>query len=115
LGVFHEIGVNFFFHFVNVHQVRVWIYELFRLYDKDRLHMVVVVMPMEFLVLSLVVGYGLFLLVWSFNFGFLDMFGLLMVVSLWVGRTQRLAVILFEANERLSVDLGLDLFFHLEN
>jgi hypothetical protein len=38
-----------------------------------------------------------------------------MVVSLWVGRAQRLTVILFEADERLSVDLGLDLFFHLEN
>lgn len=74
----------------------------------------VVVMPMEFLVLSLVLGYGLFLLVWSFNFRFLDMFGLLMVVSLWVGRAQRLTVILFKADERLSVDLGLDLFFHLE-
>ncbi len=51
LGILHVVRVDFFLHFVNFYQVLVWVHQLLGPDDECRLHMMVVMLPMNIMML----------------------------------------------------------------
>lgn len=114
LGILHVVRVDFFLHFVNFHQVLVWVHQILGPDDECRLHMMVVVMAMDIMVLFWVLALCCMFLFCGFWLEFFTLIFLFLMSSLGVCRTESWLMVGFGFDDWGWVELVVVLFFHLK-